>query len=112
RRAARRIASGLSENIAVGPPDLHDYIGPPRFRVDVAEEEPEVGEVAGLAWTPVGGEVLWVEARAVPGHGALILTGKLGEVMQESARASLTYARSRAGALGIPADFYEKTDVH
>jgi len=68
--------------------------------------------VAGLAWTPVGGDVLLVEARAVPGRGNLILTGQLGDVMQESARASLTYARSRASALGIPEDFYERTDVH
>jgi ATP-dependent Lon protease len=65
-----------------------------------------------LAWTPVGGEILFVEARAVPGHGNLILTGHLGEVMQESARLAHSYARSRAGALDIPADFYEKTDIH
>jgi ATP-dependent Lon protease len=112
RRAARHVASGHAEKIVIGPDDLAEYLGSPRFRVEVAEVEPEIGEVAGLAWTPVGGDVLWVEARAVPGHGNLILTGKLGDVMQESARASLTYARSRAGALGIPVDFHEKTDVH
>jgi ATP-dependent Lon protease len=112
RRAARRIASGETGKIVVTTDDLPDFLGPPRFRIDVAEVEAAVGEVAGLAWTPVGGDVLWVEARAVPGRGNLILTGKLGDVMQESARASLTYARSRAGALSIPEDFYEKTDVH
>jgi ATP-dependent Lon protease len=68
--------------------------------------------VAGLAWTPAGGDVLFVEARAIPGRGNLILTGQLGEVMQESARASLTYARSRAEELGIPPDFNDRLDVH
>ncbi len=112
RRVARRIASGEAEHIDVTAEDLPNYLGTPRFRNDVAEEEDEVGVVAGLAWTPFGGDVLFVEARAVPGQGGLILTGQLGDVMQESARASLTYARSRAGTLGIPEDFHVKTDIH
>lgn len=112
RRAARRIASGEASKIVVEAKDLPDFLGPTRFREDVAEEADEVGLVAGLAVTPVGGDVLFVEARAVPGRGNLILTGQLGDVMQESARASLTYARSRAGALGIPENFYAETDVH
>jgi len=112
RRIARRVAAGHVEHVEVSAADIPDYLGVPRFRNELAEAEDAVGVVAGLAWTPVGGDVLFVEARAVPGHGGLILTGQLGDVMQESARASLTYARSRAGALGIPADFHEKTDVH
>jgi len=112
RRAARRVASGEAGKIVVEAKDLPDFLGPTRFREDVAEEADEVGLVAGLAVTPVGGDVLFVEARAVPGRGNLILTGQLGDVMQESARASLTYARSRAVALGIPENFYAETDVH
>jgi len=112
RRAARRIASGDAGKVIVDAKDLPDYLGPTRFREDVAEERDQVGLVAGLAVTPVGGDVLFVEARAVPGRGNLILTGQLGDVMQESARASLTYARSRAGALDIPENFYAETDVH
>ncbi len=112
RRAARRIASDEATKVVVEAKDLPDFLGPTRFREDVAEEQDEVGLVAGLAVTPVGGDVLFVEARAVPGGGNLILTGQLGDVMQESARASFTYARSRAGALGIPENFHAKTDVH
>ncbi|HZT06162.1 MAG TPA: endopeptidase La, partial [Chloroflexota bacterium] len=112
RRVARRIASGDTTHAVITSEDLPGFLGQPRFHADVAELEDAVGVVAGLAWTPVGGDILFVEARAVPGRGNLILTGQLGEVMQESARASLTYARSRAGALGIPDDFYERTDVH
>ena len=112
RRLARRVASGESGAVVVDDPEITDYLGPSRFRHDTAEQTDAVGVVAGLAWTPVGGDVLLVEARAVPGRGNLILTGQLGDVMQESARASLTYARSRASALGIPEDFYERTDVH
>jgi ATP-dependent Lon protease len=81
-------------------------------RPDLAEKEDAVGVVAGLAWTPVGGDILFVEARAVPGKGNLILTGQLGDVMQQSARAAHTFARSRATALGLPTSFYEKTDIH
>jgi ATP-dependent Lon protease len=112
RRVARRVASGESGAVVIEASELEDSLGPPRFRPDTVDQEDAVGVVAGLAWTPVGGDVLLVEARAVPGRGSLILTGHLGEVMQESARASLTYARSRAAALGIPEDFYERTDVH
>ncbi len=112
RRVARRIALGETERVVVGPDVVAEYLGPPRVRADVAEKEDDVGVVAGLAWTPVGGDILFVEARAVPGKGNLILTGQLGEIMQESARAAHTIARSRASALGLPADFYERTDIH
>jgi ATP-dependent Lon protease len=112
RRIARRVASGDATQVVVEAGNLPDYLGPSHFHADVAEQEDAVGLVAGLAVTPVGGDILFVEARAMPGQGNLTLTGQLGDVMQESARASLTYARSRAGALGIPEDFHEKTDIH
>ncbi len=112
RRVARRIASGEAEKIVVRADDIPEYLGRPRVHSDMAEKENDVGVVAGLAWTPVGGDILFVEARAVPGKGNLILTGQLGDVMQESARAAHTLARSRAGVLGLPPDFYEKTDIH
>jgi len=112
RKVARKVAGGVMEKTVVVPDRLHDYLGAEKFRYEVAEEADEVGVATGLAWTPAGGDVLFVEATLVPGKGNLILTGKLGDVMQESARAALTYARSRAASLGAPEDFYEKTDVH
>jgi ATP-dependent Lon protease len=111
RHAARRIAEGKTQ-IAFTPQDLDDLLGAPRFHYDTAEAKDEVGVATGMAWTPVGGDILFVEARAVPGHGGLILTGHLGEVMRESAQAGLTYLRSRAEALGLPENFHEKFDIH
>ncbi|MBI2917007.1 MAG: endopeptidase La [Chloroflexi bacterium] len=112
RKVARRLAEGESGPYTVSPDDLATYLGPTRFRSETAEASDEVGVATGLAWTPVGGEILHVEATIVPGRGNLILTGKLGDVMQESAKAALTYARSRAESLGAPKDFYEKYDIH
>jgi len=112
RKVARQVAEGHATPIEVHPEQLEEYLGPVRFRRTVAEEQDEVGVVPALAWTEVGGEVLLVEAALIPGHGNLILTGKLGDVMQESAKAALTYARSRAAQLGVPTDFYEHNDVH
>ncbi len=112
RKAARRVAEGGEGKTIVVPERLHDYLGPQRFRYEVAEKADEVGVATGLAWTPAGGDVLFIEAALVPGKGNLILTGKLGDVMQESARAALTYARSRAESLGVEQAFYEKNDVH
>ena len=112
RKAARRIVQGEAESVVVGEDDLHDFLGPVRYRHEVAEEEDEVGVATGLAWTPTGGEVLFVEAAVVPGKGNLILTGQMGDVMQESAKAALTYIRSRAESLGIEQDFYRKWDMH
>ncbi|MDA8216851.1 MAG: hypothetical protein M0Z94_04455, partial [Dehalococcoidales bacterium] len=92
--------------------DLSQYLGPWRFRQEIREEDDEVGVATGLAWTPTGGDVLFIETSCVPGRGQLILTGQLGDVMQESAKAALTYARSRAAELGLPPDFHEKCDIH
>jgi len=116
RKVARRIAEGKSEAAVVTADKLHDYLGPKKFRYEIAEEADEVGVATGLAWTPAGGELIFVEATLVPGKGNLILTGKLGDVMQESAKAALTHIRSLTAReqtkLDIPKDFYEKNDIH
>jgi ATP-dependent Lon protease len=91
---------------------LDEWLGPPRFEDAPIEEEQSVGAATGLAWTPVGGDVLTVEASVVPGTGRLTLTGQLGDVMQESARAAITYTRDRAEQLGLPADFFGRHDIH
>jgi len=92
--------------------DLHDLLGPIRFRFEVAEEEDEIGVATGLAWTESGGDVLFVEAQVMPGEGRLILTGKLGDVMQESAQAALTYIRSIASDYGVEDEFFKRHDLH
>jgi len=119
RKVARQIAEGRKQVTVVTPDKLHDYLGPRKFRYEMAEQADEVGVATGLAWTPAGGDVIFVEATLVPGKGNLILTGKLGDVMQESAKAAFTYVRSvvtrpelRKYVLNIPDDFYEKSDVH
>ncbi len=88
------------------------YLGTPKYRYGLAETEDSVGLSTGLAWTEVGGELLQIEATLMPGRGKLIITGKLGDVMQESAQAALSYVRSRAGRLGLEEDFYQKLDIH
>ena len=91
---------------------MTQYLGVPRFRNTMAEETNEIGIATGLAWTEVGGEILVTEATLMPGKGHLTLTGKLGDVMQESAQAAMSYVRSKAEEFGIPKDFNRKTDVH
>ncbi len=98
--------------VLLGPEDLEQYLGVRRFRFGQAENYDQIGQVTGLAWTEVGGDILTIEAVAVPGKGNVTTTGKLGEVMQESIQAAVTVVRSRAQALGIPLDFYEKQDIH
>jgi len=116
RKVARRIAEERKEITVVTKEMLHDYLGAEKFHYELAEKADEVGVATGLAWTPAGGDIIFVEASLVPGKGNLILTGRLGEVMQESARAALTYARSLTANWTPPADFgksfYEETDVH
>src|SRR5437764_15315676 len=95
------------EKILVTAKRLHKLLGPPRFRYGKTEERDEIGLVTGLAWTEVGGELLQTEATVVPGKGKLILTGKLGDVMQESAQAAMSYVRSRAERFGPDQKFAE-----
>jgi len=98
--------------INVTPRNIEKYLGVKRFRYGRAEERDQIGQVTGLAWTEVGGELLSIESTIVPGKGRLIHTGQLGEVMQESIQAATTVVRSRAQALGIEEDFYQKYDIH
>ncbi|MFN4148648.1 MAG: endopeptidase La [Rhodocyclaceae bacterium] len=98
--------------VVVNSKNLEKYLGVRRYTFGVAEKENQIGQVTGLAWTEVGGELLTVEAVAVPGKGKTVTTGKLGEVMQESVQAALTVVRKRARSLGIPEDFYQKNDIH
>ncbi|MEK5477478.1 endopeptidase La [Paenibacillus sp. FSL R5-0407] len=112
RKAAKKVVSEGLERIEIGPEDIKDYLGVPKFRYGIAELEDQIGTVTGLAWTEVGGETLVIEVTVVPGSGKLILTGKLGDVMKESAQAAFSYTRSKASELGISTDFYEKNDIH
>jgi ATP-dependent Lon protease len=112
RKRARQVAQKDSKKATVTRRMLVEYLGQRKFRHEVAEREDEVGVATGLAWTPAGGDVLFVESTLMPGKGNLTLTGQLGDVMQESARAAFSYARSKAGSLGIKEDFYSSNDVH
>ncbi|MFK4474109.1 ATP-dependent Lon protease [Paenibacillus sp. RC73] len=112
RKAAKSVVSGGEGPIRITPDNLKDYLGVAKFRYGVAELEDQIGMVTGLAWTEVGGETLMIEVTVVPGSGKLILTGKLGDVMKESAQAAFSYTRSKAVELGIATDFYEKNDIH
>jgi ATP-dependent Lon protease len=100
------------KSVAVAPDGLEKYLGVRRFRYGVAEEANQIGQVTGLAWTEVGGELLTIEAVIVPGKGRLTITGKLGDVMQESIQAAMSVVRARSAKLGLPADFYQKHDFH
>ncbi|MBC7247957.1 MAG: endopeptidase La [Actinobacteria bacterium] len=112
RKVAKDIATGKRKSKKVGEKDLHELLGPVRFRFEVLEEEDEVGVATGLAWTESGGDVLFVECQVMPGSGELVLTGKLGDVMQESAKAALTYCRSVAERYGVDPEFFKKHDMH
>ena len=100
------------KSVTVDDKNLEDYLGVKKFRYGLAEDHDQVGQVTGLAWTEVGGDILTLEAVTMPGKGKTTSTGKLGEVMQESIQAALSVVRSRTKLLGIPADFYEKNDIH
>ena len=112
RGVAREVVRGSVEAIMVTPDTLSKFLGPRRFRWEVAQEEDEVGVATAMAATAFGGDILYVEATCVPGKGRLTLTGKLGDVMQESAQAAVTYARSRAGDLGIDSGAFDNCDMH
>jgi ATP-dependent Lon protease len=106
------LLAGRGKKVTITPKSLSKYLGVQRFRYGEADEHDQVGQVTGLAWTEVGGELLRIEAALVPGKGRLSHTGHLGEVMQESIQAAMTVVRSRAEALGLEADFHQKYDVH
>jgi ATP-dependent Lon protease len=98
--------------IRVSAKSVAVYLGPPRYRYGKAEAEHKIGVATGLAWTDLGGELLATEVQIMPGKGKLLITGRLGEVMQESAQAAMSYVRSRAEELGLERDFYQKIDIH
>jgi ATP-dependent Lon protease len=114
RKVARKIVSteGIQPAITILPEDLQEYLGAPKFQSEVAEKLKENGIAIGLAWTPVGGDILFIEATRMPGKGRLILTGSLGDVMKESAQTALSYLRSQATKLRIPVDGLDKEDLH
>ena len=113
RKAARKFAgANPPEQIEITAPDVPDFLGVPRYDFGLAEEQDEVGVATGAAVTSVGGDLLSIEVTVMPGKGDLQLTGKLGDVMQESARAALSYARSRAASLGIDPEVFDKNNIH
>ena len=113
RKVARKVVVEGAETSEHDQADkVTEYLGVPRYRPTVAEEQNEIGIATGLAWTEVGGEILITEATLMPGRGRLTLTGKLGDVMQESAQAAMSFVRSRAEEFGIQKDFNRKLDVH
>jgi ATP-dependent Lon protease len=112
RQAAMRVAEGETGRIVISAGDLLGILGPPPFEDEVAMRTSIPGVATGLAWTPVGGDILFIEATATPGNGRLILTGQLGEVMKESAQAALSIVKNRAVSFGIQPSRFEKTDIH
>ena len=112
RKTARTIVSGGAEVARITPAFVREHLGPERFTDPVLHEKGEVGVATGLAWTEVGGEILPTETTTMPGKGILQLTGKLGDVMQESAKAALSYLRSRSTQYKLPVDFHKNLDIH
>jgi ATP-dependent Lon protease len=112
RKVARKIAEGKKGSFRITRNNLYGYLGVPKYIPEMDQEESQVGLSTGLAWTYEGGEVLYVEAAMIGGKGELILTGQIGEVMQESARAALSYARSNLSALGVDENIFENLDLH
>jgi ATP-dependent Lon protease len=112
RKVVKEHAKDKRIKVLVDAESLEHYLGVRRYRFGLAEQQDQIGQVTGLAWTQVGGELLTIETAVVPGKGQLIKTGSLGDVMAESMTAALTVVRSRAKSLGIAPDFHEKRDVH
>jgi ATP-dependent Lon protease len=112
RHTAMKVAEGNAENVKIDVPDLATIIGPLKFEAEVAMRSGIPGVATGLAWTPVGGDILFIEAARMPGSGKLILTGQLGDVMKESAQAALSLVKSRAVSLGVDPAVLEKSDIH
>ena len=113
RKTAKEVVkNGKDFSLKITPKIVQNYLGIPKFKHGEIEEKNQIGMSTGLAWTEVGGELLNVEVTVVPGKGAFTVTGKLGEVMQESTKAAMSYVRSRAKRLGLDKDFYQKIDIH
>ncbi|HET6419419.1 MAG TPA: endopeptidase La [Geobacteraceae bacterium] len=112
RKVARKVAEGKKKHYVINATSVARYLGPPKFLREAEMEKNETGVATGLAWTPVGGEVLFVEATVMKGKGGLTLTGQLGDVMKESAQAALSYIRSKTGEFHLPEDFYANLDIH
>ena len=113
RKVAKEVVrKGPETSIELTEELIQEYLGVPKFRYGRAEEKDEIGLAMGLAWTEFGGDILGIETVVMPGKGKVTITGKLGEVMQESAQAALSYVRSRAVRLGIEPDFYQNLDIH
>ena len=112
RGIAVKVAEGHTEKFTITAADVPTYLGPQRYMNEVAERTAEPGVATGLAWTPVGGDILFIEATKMPGKGSLVLTGQLGDVMKESAQAALSFVRSKTRYLGIEDNFLDKSDIH
>jgi len=112
RGVAKDVARGIKEKVVITPDLLHKFLGPVKFFPEVAERTSDPGVATGLAWTPTGGDIIFVEATKMRGEKGLTLTGQLGDVMKESAQAALAYVRSKSKELGIEEDFFEKNDIH
>jgi len=112
RGVAKDVARGINEKVVIGPESLHKFLGPVKFFPEVAERTSDPGVATGLAWTPTGGDIIFVEATKMRGEKGLTLTGQLGDVMKESAQAALAYVRSKSKELGIEEDFFAKNDIH
>jgi ATP-dependent Lon protease len=112
RKVTRRIAEGKRSPFRVIPENLYEYLGAPKILPEELSKKDQVGVATGLAWTPTGGEIMFIESTAMRGKGNLMLTGKLGDVMKESAQAALSYARSHAKELGIAEEFFQNRDIH
>ncbi len=112
RHVAVQVAEGTATKVQIGKADIEELLGPVRFENDVAMRTSVPGVATGLAWTPVGGDILFIEATRSPGNGRLILTGQLGDVMKESAQAALSVIKNKAKSIGIDAALFEKNDIH
>jgi ATP-dependent Lon protease len=112
RRVAKQVAKGRTDKVKIRIKGLQEYLGPPKFMAEVAERTKVPGVATGLAWTPSGGEILFIEAGKMNGSGKILLTGKLGDVMKESAQTALSFVRSKGSDLGIPDDAFKDEDIH
>ena len=112
RKAAKEIVAGKHHQIKISASNIQKYLGVPHYKYGLADTEDKIGVATGLVWTPVGGDIISIEVSVVPGKGHLTLTGKLGDVMKESAQAGLSYLRSRATEFDLAKDFYETNDIH